>query len=577
MKKITSFLALLIVGIGFSQTNVFINEIHYDNDGADTDEGVEVAGPAGTDLTGWSIESYNGNTSSSYGTEPLSGTIPNENSTGYGALWFPISGLQNGAPDGVALVDNNGDLVQFLSYEGFFVGVGGPADGVTSEDIGVFESGSPLGESLQLTGFGTVYEDFSWSESSAASAGSINTNQTFSNAPHISVVDAEPSGSITTVPPNELDQIELEFNISNFTIGEPGTATEADGYVSWEITNDTDGGVHQSGVLYDLSNQPIQVTPFIAGKTFTLTASLKDNSDVDQTTYTLTADLSYTQVTDIAVLKTDVGNNGLNFYYEITGPVTFTHGDISNNRKWFQDANPSGIYIEDMEEIIPNGAYSVGNQVSGLRGFTREVNGVLTFEPVENSGSINGSTTVSPVVISITEFNSNFEAYESVLVGFENVTFTNGDGTATFDSESNYEFSAGTEASEVRTIFTSADYINTVIPSGEISGLVGIAAELNDATQIYPRSQADINVTLGASSFETNSFKLYPNPVSTGILNIETVSSKNINVQFFNMLGQKVLTSKTSKNINVSNLDEGIYLLKINQGSTFITKKLIVK
>ena len=34
---------------------VFINELHYDNGGTDAGEAVEIAGPAGTDLTGWSV------------------------------------------------------------------------------------------------------------------------------------------------------------------------------------------------------------------------------------------------------------------------------------------------------------------------------------------------------------------------------------------------------------------------------------------------------------------------------------------------------------------------------------------
>ena len=33
-------------------TSVFINEIHYDNASTDAGEAIEVAGPAGTDLTG---------------------------------------------------------------------------------------------------------------------------------------------------------------------------------------------------------------------------------------------------------------------------------------------------------------------------------------------------------------------------------------------------------------------------------------------------------------------------------------------------------------------------------------------
>ena len=49
-------LALLCLGITGSRAQgtptVFINEIHYDNTGTDTGEFIEIAGPAGTDLTG---------------------------------------------------------------------------------------------------------------------------------------------------------------------------------------------------------------------------------------------------------------------------------------------------------------------------------------------------------------------------------------------------------------------------------------------------------------------------------------------------------------------------------------------
>jgi hypothetical protein len=38
---------------GINAQSVFINEIHYDNAGTDTGEAIEIAGPAGTDLTGW--------------------------------------------------------------------------------------------------------------------------------------------------------------------------------------------------------------------------------------------------------------------------------------------------------------------------------------------------------------------------------------------------------------------------------------------------------------------------------------------------------------------------------------------
>jgi len=66
----------------------------------------------------------------------------------------PMSGLQNGT-DGIALVDN-GDVIEFLSYEGSFTAMDGPAARMHSIDIGVFETnGSSEMQSLQRLEDGT--------------------------------------------------------------------------------------------------------------------------------------------------------------------------------------------------------------------------------------------------------------------------------------------------------------------------------------------------------------------------------------------------------------------------------------
>ena len=161
---------------------VFINEIHYDNAGTDVGEGVEIAGTAGTDLTGWSIVPYNGAIGSGATYTPvgvLSGTIPNQ-SNGFGTVFVAINGLQNGAPDGIALVDGTGKAIQFLSYEGVFVATNGPANGMTSTDIGVLQNGlEAAGLSLQLKGSGTQYSDFTWQASAKSTYGAINNGQSF--------------------------------------------------------------------------------------------------------------------------------------------------------------------------------------------------------------------------------------------------------------------------------------------------------------------------------------------------------------------------------------------------------------
>ncbi len=172
-------------------TSVFINEIHYDNTGTDAGEAIEVAGPAGTDLTGWSIVLYNGAGGAPYDTDALSGVIPNQqNGFGTVSLSYPSNGIQNGSPDGIALVNASNVVVQFLSYEGAFTAVGGPANGMLSTDIGVSENGSePLGQSLRLSGTGTVYEDFTWNAPAAASFGAVNTGQSFGAGVSLSIND----------------------------------------------------------------------------------------------------------------------------------------------------------------------------------------------------------------------------------------------------------------------------------------------------------------------------------------------------------------------------------------------------
>jgi len=92
------FFILVTNGIA-STIPIFINEIHYDNDGTDAGEAIEIFGPAGSDLSGWSLELYNGGGGAVYGTLSLSGSIP-PHQNGHGTLSFDYTGLQN-----VALTD----------------------------------------------------------------------------------------------------------------------------------------------------------------------------------------------------------------------------------------------------------------------------------------------------------------------------------------------------------------------------------------------------------------------------------------------------------------------------------------
>jgi Big-like domain-containing protein/thrombospondin type 3 repeat protein len=195
---------------GLSST-IFINEIHYDNTGTDTGEFIEVAGPAGTDLTGWRIELYNGSGGARYDNDLLSGTIPSQQG-GYGtvSISYPVDGIQNGSPDGIALVNPSNVVVQFLCYEGTFTASNLTASGLTCTDIGVSEvNTTPIGQSLQLQGTGTTYGDFTWAAPSANTKNAPNTGQTFTGGGG----DAAPTVS-STIPTNGATGVSPSSNIS---------------------------------------------------------------------------------------------------------------------------------------------------------------------------------------------------------------------------------------------------------------------------------------------------------------------------------------------------------------------------
>jgi len=158
--------------------SIWINELHYDNSGSDIGEFVEIACNAEVDVTGYKLVFYNGMDAKSYMTEDVIGTCtPTQN----GFVNWDVSGIQNGAPDGIALVDSSNIVIEFISYEGSLTASDGPAAGMTSIDIGVSESSTTaIGTSLQRVGSGCTGDDFTWQGSSLESKGAINDGQIIS-------------------------------------------------------------------------------------------------------------------------------------------------------------------------------------------------------------------------------------------------------------------------------------------------------------------------------------------------------------------------------------------------------------
>jgi uncharacterized protein len=158
-------------------TDPFISEIHYDNAGTDTGELVEVQIPAGGSSAGLSVLLYNGGDGASYGASralPLVAAPPD--APAVAVLDYPRDGLQNGDPDGIALLRGQ-TVVEFLSYEGVLTAANGPAAGRTSTDMEVRETGTePVGRSLSRS-YSPATDSLVWSGSAPASKGQVNAER----------------------------------------------------------------------------------------------------------------------------------------------------------------------------------------------------------------------------------------------------------------------------------------------------------------------------------------------------------------------------------------------------------------
>ena len=156
----------------------WINELHYDISGALAAGGVEIAAPLSTSLTGWFVVVYDGGSGSPVTTVPVDPQV-NDLGTGFGVSWSPFPTLSSSGSIGFALIDDRGDLIEFLSCGGVFTAATGAAAGATTTDTLVAEDDSTLpGTSLQLVGSGTSSAEFDWVSSVPETSEAVNLGQT---------------------------------------------------------------------------------------------------------------------------------------------------------------------------------------------------------------------------------------------------------------------------------------------------------------------------------------------------------------------------------------------------------------
>jgi len=247
-----------------------ISEIHYDNTGTDAGEAIEVSFPNGTSLTGWSIVLYNGSGGAVYDTDALSGlaqTACSGSARFVVTLTYPSNGIQNGSPDGIALVGPGNVVKEFLSYEGVFTAVGGAANGLTSTDIGRLENGSePLGLSLQRSGSG----DMVWSAPTASTFNACNDE----DAPPAVVASVEVSPTSATIIEGGTQQFTATaYDNAHQTI--PGAS------LTWTSSVEATATVNEAGLATGANSGDTEIRATAANGVFGAASLHVDEPPVD--------------------------------------------------------------------------------------------------------------------------------------------------------------------------------------------------------------------------------------------------------------------------------------------------------
>jgi len=274
--------ALLGLTSSAALADVFINELHYDNSGTDVNERVEIMGTAGTNLSGWKIVLYNGGDRRAYSTVNLSGTLASQ-CGGHGTAFFAVTGIQNGNPDGVALINASNAVVEFITYGGTFVALDGLAAGRSGVNMGVSETASTLStQSLQRKGTGSTAAQFTWSAASTSSWGACNSGQTLTGG----VTDAAPMVSSTSPAANATGVAAS----SNVTINFSEAVTLATGWSTISCTSGARPSVQTgSGSSYTLN----PATDFAAGDVCSVSVLASSVTDTDGTPTLMAANYNF--------------------------------------------------------------------------------------------------------------------------------------------------------------------------------------------------------------------------------------------------------------------------------------------
>jgi len=163
-------------------------------------------------------------------------------------------------------------------------------------------------------------------------------------------------------------------------------------------------------------------------------------------------------------------------------------------------------------------------------------------------------------------------------------TTSGGIGTLSVTTQRVFTGSSGTFNLSVNgSIVGTIPYSDTVeritIPNINIENNVSVVIDSNSTPSNNVKFD-DLVYTcyssLNVEEFNIANIKLHPNPIKNN-LTLDLKSNIDTNIEIYDILGKRVYKNSINKtsNLNLQDLKSGIYIVKISQNNTTITKKLV--
>lgn len=160
------------------------------------------------------------------------------------------------------------------------------------------------------------------------------------------------------------------------------------------------------------------------------------------------------------------------------------NGNWVSKNMVIQDAT-AGIVVR----FASNHTFSVGDELEiGISGVElSEFNGLLQLNnmPNENVTVLSSGNTIIPQTVTVSDLNSNFDAFESELIEIQGATITGG---STYSGNKTVDDGTGTIA-----LYTSsfATFATSSIPSGSVD-IVAVVSEFTSGSQLLLRDANDV-------------------------------------------------------------------------------------